>query len=190
MTLGALDGGFASDRLLRGEVFGGNVVGGLSLNERCGGGVEVASRDGALREEDLAGVVDALLQVQIGFGLGDVLFGLLVVLRDRCFGCGCKSGLRLFVGALVVELCCGQITVLKDCEKLTGFHLRAALHVKLVDRGGDFRRDGSLCERRQDGICSDFLGSSSDDEAPVSRAPLPPRRPAPCDRQGRAGNPA
>ena len=158
LSLGALDRGFASDCLLRGEVLGGDVVGGLGLNERCGGGIEVASWDGTLREEAFARVVDALLQVEVGFGLGDVLFGLLVVLRHRCLGCGCKGGLRLFVGAFVIELRCSEVAVFEDGEKLAGFHLRAALDVELVDRCGDLGRDGGLCERRQDSVCGDFLG--------------------------------
>ena len=158
LALGALDCGFAGDRFLRCEVLGGNVVGCLGLNERCGGCIEVASRDGALGEEGFAGVVDALLQIQIGFGLGDVLLGLLVVLGHRCLGCGCEGGLRLFVGALVVELSRCQVAVFEHCEELTGFHLRAALHVKLVDRSGDLGRDGGLRQRRQHGIRGDFLG--------------------------------
>ena len=37
---------------------------------------------------------------------------------------------------------------------------------------------------------SRFSGLSSDAQATIRRASLSPRRPAPCDRQGRAGNPA
>ena len=54
----------------------GGVVGGLGLHQ-CGlRGVEIAAGNGALGEELLAAVDDALVEVEIGLGLGEVEFGL------------------------------------------------------------------------------------------------------------------
>ena len=60
-------------------LFGG-VVRGLGLDERGLGGVEVAAGDGSLGEELFAAGDDALGEVEIGFGLGEVELGFLVVL--------------------------------------------------------------------------------------------------------------
>jgi hypothetical protein len=60
----------------------GGVVGGLGLDEGSLGGVEVAAGDGSLSEELFAAGDDALVEVEISLGLGEVELGFLIILGD------------------------------------------------------------------------------------------------------------
>ena len=112
----------------------GGVVGGLRLHQRGLRGVEIAARNGSFGKELLAAVHDAAVQVEIGFGLRVVEFGLLRIFRHLRLGGRGVSGLRGFVGALVVLRGGRQIGVLKHCQQLAFLDLRAALDVELFDR--------------------------------------------------------
>ena len=111
------------------------VVSGLGLDERGLGGVEVAAGDGALGEELLAVVDDALVEVEIGFGLGEVELGFLVVLGNLGFDGGLVGGVGGVEGALVVGDGGGEVAVFEGGEELACFHVGAALDVELFEPG-------------------------------------------------------
>ncbi len=138
------------------------VIGGLGLNERGLGSVEVAAGDGSLGEELLAVVDDALVQVEIGFGLGEVELSFLVILGNLGFDGGLVGGVGSVEGALVVGDGGGEVAVFKGGEELAGFHMRAALDVKLFNRGGDFGRDGGLGDGGEDRVGEGVLGDGLD----------------------------
>ncbi len=139
-------------------MLGCGVVGGLRLHQRGLGGVQIAAGNRAFREELLAAVHDAGVQVEIGLGLREIEFGLLHIFRNLRFGCGGIGCLRGFVGTLVVLRGGGEVAVLKHGEQLAFFHLRSALHVELLHRRADLGLDGGLRQRRKDGVGGDVLG--------------------------------
>ena len=137
----ALRGFSAASRLtlLHGfEMFGCGVVGGLCLHERGLRCIEIASGNCALREQLLAVVHDAGVQVEICLGLREIEFGLLHVFGNLRFGCGGIGGLGGFVCALVILRGGGEIAVFEDGEQLALFHLCSALDVEILDRRADF----------------------------------------------------
>ena len=162
LALGSLQSGGAADLLHRVEVLFGGVVGGLSLDERGLGGVEVAAGDGSLGKELFAAGDDALVEVEIGFGLGKVELSFLVVLGNLGFNSGLVGGVGGVEGALVIGDGGGQVAVFEGGEEFTRFYMRAALDVELFDRSGDFRRDGGFGDGGEDGIGDDVLGEGLD----------------------------
>ena len=138
-----------------------DVVGGLRLHQRGLGGVEIAARNRSLREELLAAVDDALVQIEVGLGLGEVGLRLGKIFRDLRACLGCIGALRGGVGALVVERGGLQVAVFERDQQLAGLHVRAALDVELLYRRGDLWRDGGLRQRRQHGVGGDLFGDAA-----------------------------
>ena len=112
-------------------MLGGRVVSCLRLHQRGLGRVQIAARNGALGKELLAALHNALVQVEIGFGLRHVQFGLLRILGHLRLGGRGKSSLSRHVGALVILRRGGQVVVLKCRQQLAFLHARAALDVEL-----------------------------------------------------------
>ncbi len=72
LSLRALEGGLVADLLHRFEMLLGNFMGGLGLNQRSFGGIQIAAWDRSLGEELGAAVHNTLGQVQVGARLGQV----------------------------------------------------------------------------------------------------------------------
>src|ERR1700691_4083588 len=144
LAFGGFEGSFAADLLHGVEVLLGCLKRGLGLDEGGLRGIEVASRDGSLSEELFAAGDDALVEVEISFGLGEVELGLLVVLGNLGFDGGLVGGVSGVEGALVVSDGGGEVAVLGGGGELAGFYVCAALDVELLDGGGDLRRDGGF----------------------------------------------
>ncbi len=70
MALRALEGGLLADLLHCFEMLLGDLVGGLCLNQRSFGGIQIAAWDRSLGEELAAAVHNALRQIQVGASPG------------------------------------------------------------------------------------------------------------------------
>jgi len=158
----SFDGGFAADLLHGVEMLLGGFEGGLSLDEGGLGGIEVAARDGSLGEELFAAGDDALVEVEIRFGLSQVELGFLVILRNLGLDLGLVGGIGGVEGALIVSNGSGEVAVLESSEELACFYVGTALDVELFDRGGDLRRDGGFGNGGEDGVGGDVFGEGLD----------------------------
>ncbi len=158
LALRGFERGFPAHLLHRLEVLGGGVVGGLRLHQRGLRGIEVPARDGALGEELLAALDDALVQVKIGLGLGKVEFRPLHIFGNLRLGGRGIRGFGGHEGALVVLGGSREVGIFERGQQLAFLHFGAALHIELAHRGGDLGLDGGLRQRREDGVGHDVLG--------------------------------
>jgi hypothetical protein len=140
----------------------GGLKRGPGLDESGLGSVEIAARDGSLSEKLLAAGDDALVEVEISFGLSEVELGLLVVLGNLGFDGGLVGGVGGIEGTLVVSDGGGEVAVLESSEELAGFDVGTALDVELFDGGSDLRRDGGFGDGGEDGVGGDVFGDGLD----------------------------
>ena len=139
-------------------MFGRSVVSGLRLHQRGLRRVQIAAGNGSLGEELLAAVHDALVQVEIGLGLGQSELGLLRIFRHLRFGrCG-VGRLRRFIARPGCPAPRRSRSAFSSTASNSPAFTRAALHVELFHRRADLGRDGRLRERRKDGVGGDVLG--------------------------------
>ena len=136
----------------------GRVERSLGLDERRLRGVQIAPGDGSLSEELLAAGDDALVEVKISFGLGEIELGFLIFLWNLCFDGGLVGSVGRVESPLIVGDRSLEVTILEGGEKLAGSHMRSALHVEFFNRSRNFGRDGGLSDRRENGIGGDVLG--------------------------------
>src|SRR5579862_9230065 len=94
-------------------MLGGGVICGLCLHQGGLGGIEVAPGNSAIGKELLAAVDDALVQIEIGLGLGEIQLGFLRVLGNLRLGGGGVGCLRSHVRARVIERGGGEVGVFK-----------------------------------------------------------------------------
>ncbi len=158
LSLRALERCLVADLLHRFEMLLGNLMGGLSLNQRSFCRIQIAARDRSLGKELGAAVHNALRQVQVGGRLGKIQFRLDCVFGHRGPSGNVVCALGRVVSTLVVECRGRKVAVFKRRQKLTRPDVRTALHVELLDRRGDLGRDGSLGQRRQRSVGRDLLG--------------------------------
>ena len=74
-------------------MFRRRVVGSLRLHQRGLCGIQIAARNGAFGKELFPRLHDALIQIEIGFCLREIQFGLLCIFGYLRLGCRCKRSL-------------------------------------------------------------------------------------------------
>lgn len=162
LALRELAAGCAADAFESLQMFGGGIVCGLRLHQRSLGGVEIAAGDGALLKELGAAFDDALVEAEVGLGLGEIELRGLRGLGHLDAGRLLVGRLRCGVAALIVECGALQVAVFEGDEQFAGADVRSSLHVELLYGSADFWRESGLGERGENGVALDVLGDGGD----------------------------